>query len=474
MSADLSAAAATLLRDACGDRVRIGVPLAPLTSFRLGGPAALYLEPEDDADLRAASRGDRGSRHPRRCPRQGLQRARRRRGVPPGWSCAWAAATGGPRGRATGLRPVGRCRCPRSPGVALAARPRRARVRGRDPGEPGGGGPDERRGARRRDGRRGRTGRGVPAARGRRRGASPPATRGSATGARACRPTPSWWARRCSSAAGDPAAIRARDGRGPRAGAARPSRSPSRTAGACSRTPTAITPRGLIEEAGCKGRGDRRRQRLAQARELHRRRTRGDVGRRPPAHRGRPRARRPSATGSSLVPEVRLVGVGRWLRPRTGGAGAVLLGARRSAWRSPRRRWRSRYSGVFGAEHLFVVGERAPLRIGGPATRRGRAGASTCSTSTPRSPEAALLEDPWIAEAVVEASLPNTIDGHGSSERRPIAVGEGAGGRRATAPCCPARTSAGSRAVAGGGTLRSGTPTPPRPRCLLARARRSP
>ena len=29
-------------------------PLAPLTSFRLGGPAALYLEPESDADLAAA------------------------------------------------------------------------------------------------------------------------------------------------------------------------------------------------------------------------------------------------------------------------------------------------------------------------------------------------------------------------------------------------------------------------------------
>ncbi len=38
-----------------GDRLRTGFPLAPLTSFRLGGPAALYLEAESMEDLRAAS-----------------------------------------------------------------------------------------------------------------------------------------------------------------------------------------------------------------------------------------------------------------------------------------------------------------------------------------------------------------------------------------------------------------------------------
>jgi UDP-N-acetylmuramate dehydrogenase len=43
-----------ILRAAAGDRVRTTFPLAPLTSFRLGGPAALYLEPESDADLAAA------------------------------------------------------------------------------------------------------------------------------------------------------------------------------------------------------------------------------------------------------------------------------------------------------------------------------------------------------------------------------------------------------------------------------------
>jgi UDP-N-acetylmuramate dehydrogenase len=49
------AAAENLLRRACGDRLRVGFPLAPLTTFRIGGPAALYLEPEHEADLDAAS-----------------------------------------------------------------------------------------------------------------------------------------------------------------------------------------------------------------------------------------------------------------------------------------------------------------------------------------------------------------------------------------------------------------------------------
>ena len=42
------------LRSALGDRVRAGFPLAPLTTFRIGGPAALYLEAESEADLAAA------------------------------------------------------------------------------------------------------------------------------------------------------------------------------------------------------------------------------------------------------------------------------------------------------------------------------------------------------------------------------------------------------------------------------------
>jgi UDP-N-acetylmuramate dehydrogenase len=50
------ALAATILRAAGGDRLRTDFPLAPLTTFRIGGPAALYLEPESDDDLAAAGR----------------------------------------------------------------------------------------------------------------------------------------------------------------------------------------------------------------------------------------------------------------------------------------------------------------------------------------------------------------------------------------------------------------------------------
>lgn len=45
--------AARILRDAVGDRLRRDYPLAPLTSFRLGGPAAMYLEVESAEDLAA-------------------------------------------------------------------------------------------------------------------------------------------------------------------------------------------------------------------------------------------------------------------------------------------------------------------------------------------------------------------------------------------------------------------------------------
>ena len=47
--------AEAMLRAACGPRLRTSFPLAPLTTFRIGGPAALYLEAESDADLMAAS-----------------------------------------------------------------------------------------------------------------------------------------------------------------------------------------------------------------------------------------------------------------------------------------------------------------------------------------------------------------------------------------------------------------------------------
>ena len=58
------ARAEAILRAACGDRVRASFAMAPLTTFRIGGSAALYLEPESEADLAAASEAivDGGSR----------------------------------------------------------------------------------------------------------------------------------------------------------------------------------------------------------------------------------------------------------------------------------------------------------------------------------------------------------------------------------------------------------------------------
>jgi UDP-N-acetylmuramate dehydrogenase len=50
------ARAEEILRSAAGDRTRTRYPLAPLTTFRIGGPAALYLEAETDDDLAAAGR----------------------------------------------------------------------------------------------------------------------------------------------------------------------------------------------------------------------------------------------------------------------------------------------------------------------------------------------------------------------------------------------------------------------------------
>jgi UDP-N-acetylmuramate dehydrogenase len=47
--------AEVLLRAAGGERVRTVFELAPLTTFRIGGPARLYLEPESTSDLEAAA-----------------------------------------------------------------------------------------------------------------------------------------------------------------------------------------------------------------------------------------------------------------------------------------------------------------------------------------------------------------------------------------------------------------------------------
>jgi UDP-N-acetylmuramate dehydrogenase len=48
--------AAAILRAACAERVRGDFPMAQLTTFRVGGPAGLYLEPESESDLAAAGR----------------------------------------------------------------------------------------------------------------------------------------------------------------------------------------------------------------------------------------------------------------------------------------------------------------------------------------------------------------------------------------------------------------------------------
>ncbi len=54
MSGDL-ARAEEILRARCGVRVRAGFPMALLTTLRIGGSAALFLEPESDQDLAAAA-----------------------------------------------------------------------------------------------------------------------------------------------------------------------------------------------------------------------------------------------------------------------------------------------------------------------------------------------------------------------------------------------------------------------------------
>jgi UDP-N-acetylmuramate dehydrogenase len=47
--------AARILREGVGPRLRLGFPIAPLTTFRIGGPAALFVEAEDDTALVAVA-----------------------------------------------------------------------------------------------------------------------------------------------------------------------------------------------------------------------------------------------------------------------------------------------------------------------------------------------------------------------------------------------------------------------------------
>jgi UDP-N-acetylmuramate dehydrogenase len=53
-----------ILRTGCGKRLRGAFPLASLTTFRIGGPAALYLEAEDDGDLSVAAEAVGAARIP--------------------------------------------------------------------------------------------------------------------------------------------------------------------------------------------------------------------------------------------------------------------------------------------------------------------------------------------------------------------------------------------------------------------------
>jgi UDP-N-acetylmuramate dehydrogenase len=53
-----------ILRAGCGRRLRTAFPLAPLTTFRIGGPAALYLEAEDEGDLTVAAEAIAAARVP--------------------------------------------------------------------------------------------------------------------------------------------------------------------------------------------------------------------------------------------------------------------------------------------------------------------------------------------------------------------------------------------------------------------------
>lgn len=51
--------AEVILRQSLSDRLKIGFPLAPLTTFRIGGPADLFVEPQSIEDLRAVSHAHR-------------------------------------------------------------------------------------------------------------------------------------------------------------------------------------------------------------------------------------------------------------------------------------------------------------------------------------------------------------------------------------------------------------------------------
>ena len=136
---------------ACGDRVRAAFPLASLTTFRMGGPAALFLEPDADEDLAAAGDAIREAAIPWLVLGKGSNVLVADDGFPGlvlrlGRGFRWAAREA-ERLSAGGAMPL-----PALAGVALRHALAWRRVRRRDPGLGRRRGPDERRGPRRRDG----------------------------------------------------------------------------------------------------------------------------------------------------------------------------------------------------------------------------------------------------------------------------------------------------------------------------------
>ena len=182
-------------RRGCRAPVERDVPVAELTTYRVGGPAAVLVRVESPRDARPRS--------PRSSPsgvaaaarrRAGLEPARRRRRVRRARGRARRRVRDDrPRRRAAApCGPARRCRCRCSPPARRRGRSRRARVLRRHPRQRRRRGAHERRRPRREtadvlvDGRRRRPG--APA---RRPGpcAGPPPTSASATGARRSRPT---------------------------------------------------------------------------------------------------------------------------------------------------------------------------------------------------------------------------------------------------------------------------------------------
>jgi hypothetical protein len=220
VSDDRLARAETVLRAAAGPRVRSSFPLAPLTSFRLGGPAALYVEAESDRDLGGAAEAVAASGIPWTIIGKGSNLLV----SDAGWAgLRLGKGTGERRGRAP--RSARRGDAPAK--LSGAPQPRWAGIRGRHPGDPRRRGADERR-AHRRSMDRGAVG-------GRLLGPRssdlmwPRRTRASSTGARRCPRAPSWSGRPRLTRKTKPAAIRS-EWKRPGPGAARPSRSPSPTA----------------------------------------------------------------------------------------------------------------------------------------------------------------------------------------------------------------------------------------------------